>query len=431
MRRATQSLAADRILSRFHEASARVRDEGLSRVIIDEASPSGDTIRVDGVELVNFGSCSYLGLGTDPRLAAAAKAAIDRYGTSYSSSTAYTAVSLYGDLQPRIDSIFGVPSVLAPTTTLAHLSALPVLIRPGETALLDSYAHTSLQMAAQMLAASEVEIGKVDHSDLAGLERAVTDALEGGARRVWYLADGVYSMAGDSAPIAELQSLLDRIPELWLYVDDAHGFSWTGPNGAGLMVGRTGWHPRMVVAVGFAKSFGSAGAAVASMDADLIDKIGLCGAPLSFGGPIPPPTLGASVASADIHLSAERDELEAQLRSRMDLVNRTARQLGLPFASFEATPIWFLEIGAFEPMLDVCHAMWNDGFYVNGAMWPIVAQGHAGVRFTVTNALPAAAIETMLERLAHHYAKVTGAALIEVDLTAREAVATAQDAIET
>jgi 7-keto-8-aminopelargonate synthetase-like enzyme len=71
----------------------------------------------------------------------------------------------------------------------------------------------------------------VPHADLDALERAIQDGVAGGARRVWYCADGVYSMFGDRLDVAGLATLMARYPTLHAYLDDAHGMSWCGRRG--------------------------------------------------------------------------------------------------------------------------------------------------------------------------------------------------------
>jgi 7-keto-8-aminopelargonate synthetase-like enzyme len=398
MARARTTTGGDRLLTMFRENVRRTRARGLSNIHIEDTTLKPGRITVRGRQVHNFGDCSYLGLGMEPRLQTAAKDAIDRYGTSYSSSIAYTAVPLYRDLKERMQQIMGAPVALAPTTTLAHASALPVLIRAGDVVLMDSAVHNSVQMATQLLTAAGVTVSPVPHGDVAQLERMIAEAGSGQGR-TWYLADGVYSMSGATAPFESLTRLLDEHPDLWAYVDDAHGFSWHGLHGRGLAVDRMGWHDRLVIAGGLAKGFGSAGGFVATPDPELIELIEMCGPPLSFGGPITPATLGASVASADVHLSDELPLLQAAEASRITTTNRAALELGVPFVSFDLTPIFFVEIGRMDTMLEIVDAMIDDGFYLNGAMWPIVPHRRAGLRFTVTNSIDESTIVDLLELL--------------------------------
>lgn len=412
---------ADRLLRRFYESASAARDRGLSRRLIEDEALEDNLITLDGARLVNFTSCSYLDLGTDDRLRRAAVDAVARFGTSYSSSTAYTAVPLYGELTARVAVMLGAPVVLAPTTTLAHLSALPLLARKGDIVLIDAFAHASLQMATSLLVATDIPVRTLPHNDEAALESAVVAAESETAGRVWYLADGVYSMHGDTAPFPFVHRLLDRHPRLHAYIDDAHGFSWQGLRGCGVALHATGWHARMVLAVGFAKSFGTVGAAVAAPDPELVDLIEICGGPLTFGGPIVPAALGAGIASADIHLSEEHPALRDDLLRRIALVDEVAHHLAIPLAPAAVSPIRFVEVGSTTAMFDVVSSLKADGYYLSGAMFPAVAQGHAGVRFTITRGSTEGQIEAMLHRLSHHLRRVSGRPELVIDLRATEA----------
>lgn len=345
----------------------------------------------------------------------AAKDAIDRYGASYSSSTAYTAVPLYGDLRERLDQIFDASVVLAGTTTLGHLAALPVLIRPGERVLVDSQTHASVMLATQVLQANGVSVETVPHNDMPALSEAIEGVPD--AETVWYLTDGVFSMKGDIAPTDDLLSLLDSHPNLHIYCDDAHGFGWDGTNGRGQFLNRTGWHERLVVIVGLAKAFGSVGGAIAVPDPEIAEMIELTGTVLTFGGPIPPPSLGASIASADILLSDELTGRQDELMSRIRLVNDLSRQMGLPLAATDETPIWFLDIGELRDMLSLAKAMRDAGYFLNSAGFPVVPQGHAGLRFTVTLDNSPSQIEAMLTCLNEKRLELFGETVVEIDLT--------------
>jgi 7-keto-8-aminopelargonate synthetase-like enzyme len=406
---------AQRVLDIFRATSTAAHELGVGRQLIEDSSFAGDTIIIQGQKVANFGLCSYLGLGNDERLINGAIDATRRFGTSYSSSIAYTAVGLYGDLSERLEKIFQAPVILAGTTTLAHLAALPVLVRDEDVAYVDGQAHASLLAVIPALVSNGVRVEMIRHNDIEGLDRRLSESVDEGA--AWYITDGLFSMHGDTVPVEALHPLLERHPRLHVYCDDAHGFGWSGPRGSGTYLSRAGWHERLVIAVGLAKSFGTMGGVVATPNRDFIDMINLTGSPLVFGGPIPPPMLGASIASADIHLSDELAALQGELDRRIKFVNAFSDSIGLPLAAFDNTPLWFLDVGASAKVLEGLSKMKAAGFFLNGAVFPVVPRGHGGLRFTVTNYNSIPQIEAMLTQLNELRLEFSGETDIEIDLT--------------
>lgn len=412
MEKSLSPTRADRLLETFYKNAVAVRGIGGTKQIIEDREFSGESMILDGQTVANFGLCSYLGLGEDPRVREASHQAIDAYGASYSSSIAYQAIPLYTDLKERFERIFGANIVIAPTTTLAHFSALPVLVRPGDMAFVDAQAHASVLSATQILLAGGIVVKQLHHGDLAALETVL--AADEGEGKIWYLVDGVYSMHGDVSSARALTDLMDRYPRLHVYCDDAHGFGWAGKHGRGQHLDQGGWHERLVVVVGLAKSFGSMGGVIATQDGEMTELIELCGPPLTFGGPIPPASLGASIASADIHLSDELSELQAELMTRIDLVNRLDSESSLGLTDRSRTPLWFLEVGNLKQTMALFVEMRNAGFYLNVAGFPAVPMRHSGLRFTVTIKNSLDQIDAMLTCLNEKRLEIIGETEIEV-----------------
>ena len=116
---------------------------GLIRLRVEDQSPTGGSITIDGKELQNFASCAYLGLNVDERLKAGAIAAVERYGPVFSSSNGYTSIDLYSELEDKLHQIFGGNVLVPTTTTLGHLSILPLLVTSEDLVLLDRQVHGS------------------------------------------------------------------------------------------------------------------------------------------------------------------------------------------------------------------------------------------------------------------------------------------------
>ena len=423
-----RGLRQERVLQMIESTMADGVAAGVIRVYAGDEMLEGEAITVDGHRLLNFGSCSYLGLNTDSRLKKGATDAVERFGPLFSSSTAYASVSLYGDLQERFEQIFGAHVVLPPTTTLGHLAALPVLVNADDAVFIDVNAHASVHLAADVLRGRGTSVVELPHNNMDALEAAIQRAESEGPCRVWYLADSIYSMFGDIAPVQAIADLMDRYPSLHVYFDDAHGFSWSGLHGRGLVLDRIPFHSRMVIAVGMAKSFGSGGAALAFADPDFASRVLLTGGPLTFSGPIHNAELGAAVASADIHLSPEHALLQTRFHDQISLVGDLLTRYRLPVMDFDPTPIWFIRLGRHDQAVDMARRLMNDGFYVNPSAFPAVPRGYGGIRFTHTLHQTEDQIESLIAAITRHLPEVVDEPEILIDLS-KEHSATPADTV--
>src|SRR6185369_5161151 len=128
-RRATSRMRAEDLVKsawseRVHQTESaiqRLKARGLAHASVEDARLDGRQIELAGRRLVNFGSCSYLGLETDARLKRAACEAVERYGVVFSSSRAYVSLPLYAEFEALLSEVVGGhPVVVAPTTSLLH-----------------------------------------------------------------------------------------------------------------------------------------------------------------------------------------------------------------------------------------------------------------------------------------------------------------------
>ncbi|HEY2408773.1 MAG TPA: aminotransferase class I/II-fold pyridoxal phosphate-dependent enzyme [Polyangiaceae bacterium] len=343
----------------------------------------GRHVTLRGRRLVNFGSCSYLGLETDERVKQGACDAVRRFGTQFSSSRAYVSTALYAEFEALLEQIVRAPLVVTQTTSLGHLGVLPVLISENDAVLYDVLVHASVQAVLPTLRGAGIECKAVPHSHLHRLERALCE-LERTHERVWLLLDGVYSMHGDVAPLDELFELQARHPRLYLYIDDAHGVSWTGARGAGTVLGARAMRPRSVVALGLSKAFAASGAAFVFSDEATRDRVRHCASTLIFSGPLQPALLGAGIASAKIHLSDELVTLQRALLQRIGLFNELSLDAGLKIRGDSLTPIRFVEAGPEELATELAQSAFDAGYYANLSMFPAVPRRRAGMRVMLT-----------------------------------------------
>lgn len=374
-------------------------DLGLIHLTAEDEAANGRSVHLDGQSLINFGSCSYLGLELDARIKASTVDAVQRYGSQFASSRAYLSVGLYEEAQELLQQIFGLPLILAPSLTLGHLSNLPVLIGEEDVVIMDHQVHASVGMALHHLRTRGIKIELIRHSNMDMLEARIKK-LKDRHQKIWYLADGIYSMFGDFAPMDRLTELLNTYEQLHLYIDDAHGSGWMGEHGRGSVLSRLPHHPRMYVTASLAKSFATAGGVLLYPDEASRKKVRVCGETMIFSGPIQPPLLGAAIGSMKIHLSEELPGLQADLRRRIAFFNAMAHEKGIPLFSESQAPIGFISVGTPEVGYNMVRRLMNRGYYTNLAVYPSVPYKQTGLRIAINNHLSFQDIASLIGAIA-------------------------------
>jgi 7-keto-8-aminopelargonate synthetase-like enzyme len=376
---------AEEIKQAFDEVITDGVRRGMLHNLAEDERLDGRTVTVHGRPLVNFGSCSYLGLETHPAMRAGVIDAVERYGTQFSSSRAFLSAPAYGAAERALTALFGRETILTPSTTLGHLAALPTVVESGDVLLLDHQVHHSVQTAAKVVQCQGTKVELIPHNDLRTLQRRL-DQYRRDHRRVWYAADGLYSMYADFAPIDALNELVAANDHLWLYIDDAHAFSWMGRHGRGYALEQLSplALTRSVVAGSLNKSFAAAGGAITFPDAETRRQVFTVGGPLIFSGPVQPPMLGAVLASARLHLSEEVAARQARLTEVIRLFNRLAAENGLPVVSPSEAPIRCVGAGRPEVAYNLIGRLRDAGFFVDTATFPAVAAKRSGARIALT-----------------------------------------------
>jgi 7-keto-8-aminopelargonate synthetase-like enzyme len=389
----------EQVLDLINQLANVLRDLGVTHISAEDESLNGRTIYNNGRELLNFSSCSYLGLEHDPRLKKAVIDAVGKFGTQFSSSRAYVSAPMYDEAEHYLEKIFGKPVILTASVTLGHISNIPVLIGDNDVVILDSQVHDSVQTATQLLKSRNVAIEMIRHNRLDMLEERIKK-LQAKHDKIWYLADGVYSMYGDFAPVKELKDLADKYGQLHLYIDDAHGMSWAGGNGCGYVLSQIPYHPKLFIATSTNKAFAAAGGVLVFPDEQSQRLVRNCGKTLIFSGPIQPPMLGAVVASAKIHLSREIYDLQDELQKKIAFFNHTAKLYNLPLINESKSPINFIGVGKPETGYNMVKRLMNLGFFVNLSVFPSVSYNNTGLRIPLTRHHSFEDIDNVLKAIA-------------------------------
>lgn len=353
-------------------------------------------------QVINFGSCSYLGLEFDERLIQSSKEAMENYGTQFSSSRAYISLGQYEELELLFNKIFEAYTVIVPTTSLAHIAAIPILVNNYDAVILDHQVHNSVHTAVNLIKTRGVYTELVRHNRMDILEDRIK-ILKQKYNRIWYMADGIYSMYGDATPVNEVLGLMKKYSQLNYYIDDAHGMSCFGKHGRGFVLDKINIQERMVVITSLAKAFATGGSVMVFNNPELARRVRTCGGPLITSGPLQPAILGAAIASAKIHLTDEIYNLQNTLQENIKYTNAMLKKYRLPLISDSNSPIFFIGISLPKLGYGLVQRMLNEGFYLNLGIFPAVPIKNTGIRFTITKLHTFDQINNMINVLDYHF----------------------------
>ncbi len=385
------------------EVISNATDAGVLHLNAEGDNLNGRKIRVRGKDSFHFGTTGYLGLEQDDRLKTAAVDAIFKYGTQFPLSKTYISHPLYSQLEGKMEAIYGHPVIITKNSTLGHLAVIPTAVRDEDAVILDHQVHWSVQNAAQILKTRGIPVTIIRHNNLEMLETRIRE-LSTKSEKIWYMADGVYSMYGDFAPLKELMELCKKYPQLHLYFDDVHGMSWKGRNGAGFVMSILEKLPQNVLLVGtLSKTFGASGAVFTCTDKTLFRKIKNFGGPLTFSAQLEPASVAAAIASADIHLSEEIYMLQEDLREKIDYFNQLLSQTELPLISANDSPVFYIGTGLPATGYNFVNRLMNEGFFVNLGLYPAVPVKNTGVRVTISRHNHLEDIKALTEAMEYHY----------------------------
>lgn len=347
----------------------------------------GVRLKVDGRVLLNFCSNDYLGLTTDPRVLAAARAALaDGCG-----STASPLVGGYNarhrDLEAALAAATGYPrALLFSSGWAANLGVMRALLGRRDRLIADELNHASLIDGGRLSGAHAI---RVAHGDVSAWARALSAPWPGANHDppplTLMVTDSVFSMDGDLAP---LSTLSDRAVKhgASLMVDDAHGFGVLGAQGGGAVAAalaeNTGMQRPDIYVATLGKSLGSAGAFVAGSDA-LIEYLIQRARSWVFST-APPPTLAAAAHAA---LGIVQGEPERRAHLHALIARFRAGAVGLDATLLpSSTPIQPLILGHDRRAVDVSAALAERGFWVAAIRPPTVPEGSARLRITLSAA---------------------------------------------
>ena len=356
-----------------------------TRLVVD--TPQGVMVRIAGRDFLSFCSNDYLGLANHPDVVAAFHRGLDEFGCGSGAAHLITGHSrAHHALEEELAAFLQRPRVLLFSTGyMANLGVMSALLGRGDRVFEDYINHASLLDGARL---SGARLLRYHHGDASELDRQLANAPAG---EFLVATDGVFSMDGDMAPLAQLATVAAR-HGAWLMVDDAHGLGVVGPGGRG-SVAQAGLDmvqvPILVGTLG--KAFGTFGAFVAGSD-DLIETL-IQEARTYIYTTAPPPAV-ASATRAALRVVCEEGWRREHLQRLIKRFRSGARQLGLPLCA-SGTPIQPLLTGTADAALSLSQALRERDILITAIRPPTVAKDASRLRIT----LSAAHSEHQVDRL--------------------------------
>ena len=372
------------IFDKFQRLSAQLSQVrelfGGFNVVIERVLSPTEAV-VNGRRVILAGTNNYLGLTFDPECIEAACAAVKAEGTGTTGSRmANGTYQSHVVLERELSEFFGKKTTIVFTTGYAaNLGVLSTLVGRDDLVLLDADCHASIYDGTRL---GGVPVYRFRHNDVEDLEKKLKRLREKHpSANILIVVEGLYSMLGDRAPLAEIALLKERY-EAYLLVDEAHSLGVLGERGRGLAE-EAGVEDKVDFIVGtFSKSLASIGGYCTS-DHEELELLRYASRPYVFTASLSPANIAA--ARTALRLIRERPELKERLWQNAHELYGRLKELGFELGP-EPSPIVAVRFREPERALFVWRGLLERGVYVNMVLPPATPDGSALLRASVSAA---------------------------------------------
>ena len=367
---------------------------------------AGATSRIAGTEYLNFVSYNYLGLNGDRRVNDAAKAAIDRYGTSVSASRLVAGERpLHNELETALAEIYGAEACITLVSGHAtNTSVIGHLMEPGDLLVHDAASHNSILQGAILSGATRVSF---PHNDLDALDRLLA-SMRPQARQALVIVEGHYSMDGDVPDLAELIPIVRR-HHAALMVDEAHSLGVLGARGHGIAEHCSVDAREVDIWMGtLSKTLSGCGGYIAGRQS-LIDYLKFSAPGFVYSVGLSPPIAAAAIESLAI-MRAEPSRV-AQLAENGRLFLQLVKAAGLDPGSSIGSAITSVIIGSSIRAAYIADGLFHRGINVQPIIYPAVSERAARLRFFLSSLHTPAQVMTVVTAVAEEYSKTANRTL--------------------
>ena len=337
--------------------------------------------------MLNLCANNYLGLADDPRIIAAAKDALDRWGYGLASVRFICGTQdVHKQLEHRISDFLGTEDTILYSSCFdANGGLFETILGEQDAVISDELNHASIIDGVRLCRAKRLRYRNRDMVDLEEQLRAAQ-----GARRRLIATDGVFSMDGYVAPLGEICALAERYQAM-VMVDDSHAVGFVGERGRGTPE-LHGVTDRVDVVTGtLGKALGGASGGYTSGRKEIIDLLRQRSRPYLFSNSVSPAVVGASLKVLDLLDSS--DDLRARLRENTSWFRQRMTDLGFDILPGDH-PIVPVMIGDAARASRMADLLLQKGIYVIGFSYPVVPVGKARIRTQVSAAHTHADLES-------------------------------------
>jgi len=361
---------------------------------------------IGGKEVISFASFNYLCMSGDPAVSAAAKEAIDRFGTSVSASRLVSGQkTIHLELEKSIAEFLGTDDAVAlPSGHGTNETVIGHLFGPGDLILHDALAHNSIIQGAILSGARRRPFA---HNDWQEADRLLTQ-FRHEYRRVLIALEGVYSMDGDISDLPKFVDVKNRHRAM-LMIDEAHSMGVLGASGRGS--GEYFDVDRRDVEIWMgtlSKALGSCGGYISGCKA-LIDYLRYTMPGFVFATGISPPTAAAALAA--IRLLMKEPQRLVRLRENSALFLDLCKQRGLNTGTSKDSPIIPIILGNSRHCLALSRTMLARGVDVMPILHPAVEESASRLRFFITSRHTSEELHYAVEVMAEELEKINPAYL--------------------
>jgi glycine C-acetyltransferase len=366
--------------ARIRKELESIRGDGLykdERVI---TTPQGAAIQVSGArEVINFCANNYLGLADDQRVIAAAKQALDDHGFGMASVRFICGTQdLHKSLESAVAKFFGTDDTILYSSCFdANGGLFETILGEEDAVISDVLNHASIIDGVRLCKARRFRYA---HADMADLEAKLNESRDARTRLI--ATDGVFSMDGDIARLAEIAALAEKHDAL-LMVDDSHATGFVGASGRG-SAEHCGVHEKVDIFTStFGKALGGASGGFTAGHQEIIDLLRQRSRPYLFSNSLPPPLVAASLEV--FRLLTESGSLRERLMENTRYFRQEMTGAGFDIRAGEhpIVPIMLYDAKLAQNM---AAALLEKGIYVIGFFYPVVPKGQARIRVQLSAA---------------------------------------------